>query len=1434
MKKHSKSFFLILAVAVLLTALTLITSAAFDQTQQAGTSYAFEVSFDNGGTKAVRGYATTLAEAIENAKAGDTITLLSNASESAAITIDKSLTLDGAGYTLDFGALAGKLITLTNATLDVKDLTVKATDTSSATVIFYLGGNAALTLTNTNTNGGTNSDGKLLAGGYYTVKLENENNTLTINSGTYFAYGITVYAIGNGSITVNNGKLLHAGALDYPGSLYTNNTVALTINDGLFSYIDCDPATLSTTPTNVYGKKTGHAVRVYSTAPTVINGGTFYCGNGTGVIFPGGDQIDLTITGGRFYGFSWLRLATGLLGGTINIYGGSYYSNPGQDNCTGFLLQAPVNLNIFGGEYYLKGNSNVDNAMFMLNVENVNVRLYGGTFNDASNVADHAIFRVKKAAVSITVLPKGTTITDQNGKPATSTGVTFKKTNGGKIFRIYYSCEVVVDGAIIEHSGSGGNTFSINANTPKITVKNTKITLLDGTAALHLASGDITLTNTAFIIDGGVLPADDAKWKDCTFSLIGDVANVTLGEGDTVSFGSESEAIAEAQRIFLKQYSSNQHIKIGENLFADGIKTLTPFIIGTGATLTVTGGTYASSVPLFEVKGGALLIKGGNHAMTGNDRYVRISAGTLSVSGNTVFETTVTCTAGRGFAYASGGTLTFEGGSFTLKNGGSIVYNAASADIIVKNGSFTKKTSTSSDSYSQGSLFYFAGENSTATLTIENGTFTSHSFVRIYAECTDGTSGVRISVKGGTFIGNANSKVNVNNRYLFQVAKKGKHVIEMTGIPTVTSSDYSFIFNCNSSGAGATFLVHGGIYKGGIVWFGNNQNNVTLSIKNATFVDESGKMPGAEGAAIYTTAKTTNFSVENATLTLKTQGLSLFNISDSTDFSIKDSTVMAPSLCYDNGAKSFAITNSVIIVTSNDSIIFYPTYAVLDRVVLLSVKGNAAIYKNTLTAYSADVYYGGVAYKSWFTTPASEENAPAMSGGAELLLSDNAATSGIRFTSTVTADVMAALRAKYEGAEFRFYTLITPASYVVGARAFTKEALAARGHKVPYEAILAKNSLRYDEDGAVSFSGTLINLKSNTRAFAAVPYIEVVDGEGNVLNTIYGAYSSHDNARTAEQIADNLRFEKTLYNEMSVTERARVDAYADGVASELEGREIIVIGNSYTYYGRCVIEKTQSVRNQRARSNDQGYLYLLFEANDITVSITNWTWGGHNLHELFSGSCSADRGCDGVDHKAAIVDPCFDYVVIQEGSGSSGLFHSMIDTVVDFFEAANPNVQFVLIGHHSNHISTNANYQEVRVALKDMAARGMIIADWGKLTTDIFNGNVQVPGATQDYYKDSFVVHWPGDNYHPNMLSGYVTALWLYSVITGDKAEGQTWDFCTDETINSKFDVDAFVDKYYTEGTTNLKEIFASEADMLGIQKLIDEYIAAKHYLYYE
>ena len=296
----------------------------------------------------------------------------------------------------------------------------------------------------------------------------------------------------------------------------------------------------------------------------------------------------------------------------------------------------------------------------------------------------------------------------------------------------------------------------------------------------------------------------------------------------------------------------------------------------------------------------------------------------------------------------------------------------------------------------------------------------------------------------------------------------------------------------------------------------------------------------------------------------------------------------------------------------------------------------------------------------------------------------------------------------------------------------------------------------------------------------------------------------------------------------------------------LDGKKIIFIGNSYTYYGQTVLEKTQKVLKQEDRMHDKGYFYQLCQDNGMNVDVTNWTFGGHSLEWLFGGNCAANRGCDGVDHASYLTDRNYDYVVIQSGNGQRldevGLAN--IEMVMDFFKAGNPNTKFVLLIPYSfygkigssGHIYLMKNTLN---SLKTFASKGVIIVDWGGLVTDILDGKVQVPNATQEYTKNTFVVS--KDNYHPSVLSGYITTLMTYCAITGEKAQGKTYDFCNDPELRDPetsefFNFRQFEMKYYTGGTTgstNFDEVFASENDMKGIQKLIDKYLSAKAYKKY-
>ncbi|MBQ9953026.1 MAG: hypothetical protein IJO92_01675 [Clostridia bacterium] len=292
---------------------------------------------------------------------------------------------------------------------------------------------------------------------------------------------------------------------------------------------------------------------------------------------------------------------------------------------------------------------------------------------------------------------------------------------------------------------------------------------------------------------------------------------------------------------------------------------------------------------------------------------------------------------------------------------------------------------------------------------------------------------------------------------------------------------------------------------------------------------------------------------------------------------------------------------------------------------------------------------------------------------------------------------------------------------------------------------------------------------------------------------------------------------------------------SDGAAKAnvLDGKKIIFIGNSHTYYGKTVLEKKQKFLTQEERVNDEGFFYQLCKENGADVSVTNWTFGGHDFTSLFE-TCKANRGCDGVDHKEYLVDRNYDYVVMQRGSASleDPNFMGTIKKVMDLFKEANPDTKFVFLVQALAHTDGYPWLSEI----KELEEMGVIIVDWGSLVFDIMNGLVDVPGATQTYNKNSFIISKSAkDGYHPSMLTGYITTLMTYCAITGDSAVGQDYSFCNDSEINAAFDFEAFIEKYYTynNATTNFPEVFESESDMEGIQTLIDEYLEEKAYQNY-
>lgn len=283
----------------------------------------------------------------------------------------------------------------------------------------------------------------------------------------------------------------------------------------------------------------------------------------------------------------------------------------------------------------------------------------------------------------------------------------------------------------------------------------------------------------------------------------------------------------------------------------------------------------------------------------------------------------------------------------------------------------------------------------------------------------------------------------------------------------------------------------------------------------------------------------------------------------------------------------------------------------------------------------------------------------------------------------------------------------------------------------------------------------------------------------------------------------------------------------------LNGKKVMFIGNSFTYYGKCVVEKGQTVYSQDQRINDQGYFYQICKANGVDVSVCNFTFGGHQLKDFYSHSCAANRGHDGVDHLAFLNDLNYDYVVLQNGSASKILTDILAECqpLMDLFREANPNVKFVFLVQHHVHEKEYA----WRSAIKDLENAGITVVDWGSLVNDVINGDTTVPGAAQEYNKNSFIISKSeSDGFHPNMLTGYITALMTYCTLTGESASGQPYSFGDDNTITGTTAIASYRAKYYTyDPETNFDAILASEADMAGIQQLIDQYLEAKEYRNY-
>ena len=284
------------------------------------------------------------------------------------------------------------------------------------------------------------------------------------------------------------------------------------------------------------------------------------------------------------------------------------------------------------------------------------------------------------------------------------------------------------------------------------------------------------------------------------------------------------------------------------------------------------------------------------------------------------------------------------------------------------------------------------------------------------------------------------------------------------------------------------------------------------------------------------------------------------------------------------------------------------------------------------------------------------------------------------------------------------------------------------------------------------------------------------------------------------------------------------------------GRKILVVGNSMTYYGRYVFDMNHAF-GLECRQEDQGYLYQVCKANYLDVSVTNFTFGNHSLSDFYSGKCAADRGHNGHNHLEDLTDRNYDYVIMQQGdlTSATGSIYEDCKPMMDIFLEVNPNTKFVFLIPRTVHVGNT----EWISSVKELEEHGVIVVDWGKMINDIITGETAVPDAQETYGKFSFIVNKSSsDGRHPNVLAGYLMAQMTYCAITGETAVGQDYSFWNNKKANIAFDATTYKKSFYSydstvPSNTNFEAVFKSPTEMTGLQKLIDLYLEMKPYLDY-
>ena len=523
----------------------------------------------------------TLQAAIDAAQDGETVTLLTDATEDATIAAGKNITLD----------LGGKTLTNTNASKATLTIAKGATATVKNGSI--VGGTGYYTIDSYGT--ATLEDVTATAGNTDSSMIRNDG-TLTIESGSYSGGLDVVKSEEDSTLTINGGKfeLSHAVKYGYTAVILVYGNT--TITDGEFV---CSATTPNWASPKVVmtGEVAGHP------SFTKITGSSFVNKYSGGSIFHGytpATSDNFEVTGGTFNkkvsdgffadGYTCVKNSDGTYGIATAIaqVGGTRYTS----------LQAAINAVKKAGKTVQLLNDTTENITINASKQ-ITLDLNGHTLNGGTGTA--------KAAI----LNKGNvTITDTS---ANKTG-TIKRDDQGIEGETSYYVIKNIGTMVIDQANVANNSGYKKANSSGSMVGSSLICNGDDDpqASLTINSGTFNQpnflvvkngTNGTLTVNGGTLTSNHSavqNWNKAQIlggSLIGQIwtdAWVEGAIGETI-IGGDAQFTGEIVVDITGEVPPTLKIE-GGSLDVTSWR-VTSAAAAANATVAVSGGTFTAAVP---------------------------------------------------------------------------------------------------------------------------------------------------------------------------------------------------------------------------------------------------------------------------------------------------------------------------------------------------------------------------------------------------------------------------------------------------------------------------------------------------------------------------------------------------------------------------------------------------------------------------------------------------------------------------------------------------------------------------------------------------------------------------------------------------------------------------------------------------------------------